>query len=66
MSLKSLFVPLAVAATAISFTQSTMATEKITQTAGRAQLETFAPAFAAYNDDILFGEVWTRGLLIRL
>ena len=60
MSLKSLFVPLVVAATAISFTQSTMATEKITQTAGRAQLETFAPAFAAYNDDILFGEVWNR------
>lgn len=58
MSIKSLFVTLAVAATAVSFTQSTMAAEKITQTAGRTQLGTLAPAFAAYNDDILFGEVW--------
>lgn len=60
MSIKSLFVTLAVAATAVSFTQSTLAAEKITQTAGRTQLGTLAPAFAAYNDDILFGEVWNR------
>lgn len=32
--------------------------EKVT--AGRDQLGTFAPEFAAYNDDILFGEVWAR------
>ena len=32
--------------------------EKITQTAGRAQLGGFAPLFAHLNDDILFGEVW--------
>ena len=32
--------------------------EKITQTAGRAQLGSFAPLFAHLNDDILFGEVW--------
>ncbi|MCH4179027.1 MAG: carboxymuconolactone decarboxylase family protein [Megasphaera sp.] len=33
---------------------------KIVQTAGRDQLGTFAPDFAHYNDDILFGEVWSR------
>ena len=33
-------------------------TEKIVQTAGRNQLGEFAPAFAHYNDDILFGENW--------
>ena len=32
--------------------------EKIVQTAGRDQLGKFAPAFAHYNDDILFGENW--------
>lgn len=30
----------------------------IKQTAGRDQLNDFAPAFAHYNDDILFGENW--------
>ena len=35
-----------------------MQREKITQTAGRKALEDFAPDFARYNDDILFGEVW--------
>ncbi|MCF0187862.1 MAG: carboxymuconolactone decarboxylase family protein, partial [Bacteroidaceae bacterium] len=34
--------------------------EKIVQTAGRAQLGKFAPAFAHYNDDILFGENWNN------
>ena len=29
------------------------------QTAGRDQLGNFAPDFARYNDDILFGEVWS-------
>lgn len=32
--------------------------EKNVQTAGRDQLGEFAPDFARYNDDILFGEVW--------
>ena len=32
--------------------------EKIVQTAGRNALGEFAPAFAHYNDDILFGENW--------
>lgn len=30
------------------------------QTAGRDQLGTFAPKFAQLNDDVLFGEVWSR------
>ena len=37
-----------------------MAQEKIKQTAGRDQLGKFAPQFAALNDDVLFGEVWSR------
>ncbi len=32
--------------------------EKIVQTAGRDSLGEFAPNFAHYNDDILFGENW--------
>lgn len=34
--------------------------EKIIQTAGRNQLGDFAPEFAHYNDDILFGENWNN------
>lgn len=34
--------------------------EKIVQTAGRDQLGNFAPDFAHYNDDILFGENWNN------
>ena len=34
--------------------------KKITQTAGRQQLGTFAPMFAHLNDDVLFGEVWNE------
>lgn len=32
----------------------------IKQTAGRDQLGSFAPDFAHYNDDILFGENWNN------
>ena len=32
----------------------------VKQTAGRDSLGTFAPKFAALNDDVLFGEVWSR------
>lgn len=32
----------------------------IVQTAGRDALGTFAPEFAHYNDDILFGENWNN------
>ena len=33
---------------------------KIVQTAGRNQLGDFAPDFAHFNDDILFGENWNN------
>lgn len=32
----------------------------VKQTAGRDQLGEFAPKFAQLNDDVLFGEVWSR------
>ena len=35
-------------------------TEKIVQTAGRKALGEFAPEFAHFNDDILFGENWNN------
>ena len=41
-------------------TFNTMAQGKIVQTAGRSQLGDFAPKFAELNDDVLFGEVWSR------
>ena len=34
--------------------------EKIVQTAGRNALGEFAPDFAHYNDDVLFGENWNN------
>lgn len=39
---------------------------KIVQTAGRNQLGDFAPDFARYNDDILFGEVWSKNDVLSL
>lgn len=33
---------------------------KIVQTAGRKALGTFAPEFAHFNDDVLFGENWNN------
>ncbi|MGE9915591.1 carboxymuconolactone decarboxylase family protein [Megasphaera elsdenii] len=39
---------------------------KIVQTAGRQQLGKFAPDFARYNDDILFGEVWSKNDVLSL
>ena len=41
-------------------TSSIMSQQKIVQTAGRTQLGEFAPKFAELNDDVLFGEVWSR------
>ena len=35
--------------------------EKIVQTAGRDALGEFAPEFAHFNDDVLFGENWNNG-----
>ena len=43
-----------------------MAQKKIVQTAGRDKLGEFAPEFAHLNDDILFGEVWSRNDLLSL
>ena len=34
--------------------------DKIVQTAGRDSLGEFAPEFAHFNDDILFGENWNN------
>ena len=34
--------------------------EKVVQTAGRQQLGAFAPEFAHFNDDVLFGENWNN------
>lgn len=39
---------------------------KIKQTAGREVLGEFAPEFAHLNDDVLFGEVWSRNDLLSL
>lgn len=43
-----------------------MAQKKIVQTAGHDQLGDFAPEFARLNDDILFGEVWSRNDMLPL
>lgn len=37
-----------------------MTEDKIVQTAGRDNLGNFAPEFAHFNDDILFGENWNN------
>lgn len=39
---------------------------KIKQTAGRDAFGEFAPEFARLNDDVLFGEVWSRNDLLSL
>lgn len=38
----------------------------VKQTAGRDALGEFAPKFAQLNDDVLFGEVWSRESLLSL
>lgn len=43
-----------------------MAQQKIVQTAGRDALGEFAPEFAHLNDDILFGEIWSRNDLLSI
>ena len=47
-------------------TLNVMAQEKIVQTTGRTQLGEFAPKFAELNDDVLFGEVWSRTNLVTV
>lgn len=46
--------------------QHSVRATKVAQTAGRDQLGDFAPEFARLNDDILFGEVWSRNDLLSL
>lgn len=53
-------------AAAMDRTQSEKSAKKIVQTAGRDRLGAFAPDFARYNDDILFGEVWSRNDILSL
>ena len=57
------------AATFITMSMTTMGaeemaekqeTEKVVQTAGRDRLGDFAPEFAHFNDDVLFGENWNN------
>lgn len=43
-----------------AFNNNEYGTRKIKQTAGRDQLGDFAPKFAELNDDVLFGEIWSR------
>lgn len=47
-------------------TSNIMAQQKIIQDAGRKALGGFAPEFARLNDDVLFGEVWSRNDLLSL
>lgn len=55
--MKKLFVILLLSTTLLTG-ENAMA--KIIQTAGRNQLGEFAPDFAHYNDDVLFGENWNN------
>lgn len=57
---------LTLATVSLTFILTGMAQQKIVQTAGREQLGDFAPEFAHLNDDILFGEVWSRNDLLSL
>ena len=50
----------------IAYLFNLMAQTKIVQTAGRDALGEFAPEFAHLNDDVLFGEVWSRNDLLSL
>ncbi len=50
----------------LALTSNIMAQQKIVQTAGRDQLGDFAPEFAHLNDDVLFGEVWSRNDVLSL
>lgn len=47
-------------------TLTAMAQQKVIQTAGRDALGEFAPEFARLNDEVLFGEVWSRNDLLSL
>jgi len=55
-----LFVGINTACIANEIQKGNIQMKKITQSAGRDQLGSFAPEFAHYNDDILFGENWNN------
>ena len=40
--------------------------KKIVQTAGRNALNEFAPQFAHFNDDVLFGENWNKSKMLNM
>ncbi len=58
--LSTLIIGVSIMATAQNPTKLTPSEVNPNQTAGRAQLGEFAPKFAELNDDVLFGEVWSR------
>ena len=66
MMKKAICITLLAAAATTALPFNSMAQKKITQTAGRDALGEFAPEFAHLNDDILFGEVWSRNDLLSL
>lgn len=55
-----------IAFVALTYIFNIMAQQKIIQTAGQDALGDFAPEFAHLNDQILFGEVWSRNDLLSL
>lgn len=63
LAIFALSSPLSAAAAqdASALPEGTPNMEKIVQTAGRRALGEFAPEFAHFNDDILFGENWNNG-----
>ena len=58
--LLSLAIAITIMANAQNPVKLTAGPSEIKQTAGRTQLGEFAPKFAELNDDVLFGEVWSR------
>lgn len=62
MQRKTLFLAIC----SLFITTMSQAQVKIKQTAGHDVLGQFAPEFAHLNDDVLFGEVWSRNHLLSL
>lgn len=58
--LSTIAIAITIMANAQNPTKLTAGPSEIKQTAGRTQLGEFAPKFAELNDDVLFGEVWSR------
>ena len=56
----TIMLSIGVMANAQNSTKLTAKASEINQTAGRSQLGEFAPKFAELNDDVLFGQVWSR------